>query len=439
MCITCHYITEKWKLRKKVIWFSEADTPHDGTNLFNIMLECLQDWGLQEKVFSITLDNATNNTLCVSYMKANLLGKNLLPSKGDLLHGRCAAHVINLIVQDGLAITCTAVDNIRESIKYVRSSPPRKKKFKDIIVQEGIKCKKKVTLDVATRWNSTHLMIKTALEYRKAFAALKLQDPSYTCQPTSEQWETAQSVCSLLEVFLDATMVVSGTLYPTAHLYFHELWKIHLTLEREANNEEAAIRSMVQVMKTKFMKYWKLSYLSICLPVILDPRYKFKFLELCLKSGLETEATKYLTKVKKTFKDLFTEYSSHEDDSTLKNDQGTSSVATIDNPWEQWNKQVQEEQQNRAKLTELTIYLKDAVHPQEEGFDILCWWSANAHKYPIISRIAKDVLAAPASTVASESAFSTGGRILSDYRSHMIGSTVEALICLQDWLRPPGN
>uniref|UniRef100_A0ACD5WQE4 Uncharacterized protein n=1 Tax=Avena sativa TaxID=4498 RepID=A0ACD5WQE4_AVESA len=283
MCITCHFVDEKWKLRKKVIWFSEADTPHDGTNLFNIMLDCMEDWGLQKKIFSITLDNASNNNLCVSYMQANLLGKNLLPCKGDLLHRRCGSHMINLTVQEGLTIPCVAVVNIRESIKFVRSSPPRK----------------------------------------------------------------AESVCNLLEVFLDATMVVSGTLYPTAHLYFHELWKIYLTLEREAKHEEMTIKSMVEVMKKKFMKYWKLSYLTICLPVILDPRYKFKFLDLCLKSGFQSEASKYLGRVKKTFKDLFVEYSSHDDESTMVNDQGTSNVGTsIDNPWDQWNKQVQEEQKN---------------------------------------------------------------------------------------------
>ena len=58
---------------------------------------------------------------------------------------------------------------------------------------------------------------------------------------------------------------------------------------------------MVEAMQEKFMKYWKLSFLTICIPVILDPRYKFKFLEFCLKSGLESEATRYLAKVKRTF------------------------------------------------------------------------------------------------------------------------------------------
>jgi hypothetical protein len=170
-----------------------------------------------------------------------------------------------------------------------------------------------------------------------------------------------------------------------------------------------------------FIKYWKLSYLTICLPVILDPRYKLKFLELCLNSGLGSEAAKYHSEVEQTFRDLFVEYSSHGDDSTLENDQGISSAATsMDNSWEQWNKNVKEQQENQAKLSELQIYLEYPVHPQEDDFGMLCLWATSGHKYPVLSCIAKDVLVAAANSVASDSAFSTGGRILSDYRSRMV-------------------
>ena len=49
--------------------------------------------------------------------------------------------------------------------------------------------------------------------------------------------------------------------------------------------------------------------------------------------------------------------------------------------------------------------------------------------------MARDILAIPASTVASESAFSGGEKIINEYRSRLSSDTVEALVCLQDWLR----
>ena len=38
-------------------------------------------------------------------------------------------------------------------------------------------------------------------------------------------------------------------------------------------------------------------------------------------------------------------------------------------------------------------------------------------------------------TVASESAFSTSGRVLSEHRSRLTTKMLEALMCSQDWLR----
>ena len=49
--------------------------------------------------------------------------------------------------------------------------------------------------------------------------------------------------------------------------------------------------------------------------------------------------------------------------------------------------------------------------------------------------MAQDLLAIPVSTVASESAFSTGGRILDSFWSSLSPRMVEAIICARDWLQ----
>ncbi|OEL33035.1 hypothetical protein BAE44_0005947, partial [Dichanthelium oligosanthes] len=81
--------------------------------------------------------------------------------------------------------------------------------------------------------------------------------------------------------------------------------------------------------------------------------------------------------------------------------------------------------------------------PHIPEFDILKLWKINTHKYPTLSRIARDVLAIPVSSVGrGSSIFSSAGikaRMLDDYRSSMFPETLKALFCAKDWLRiyPP--
>lgn len=88
---------------------------------------------------------------------------------------------------------------------------------------------------------------------------------------------------------------------------------------------------------------------------------------------------------------------------------------------------------------ELESYLSKVTICRSDQFNILAWWQMNSAEYPTLSRMVREILAVPASTVASESAFSTGSRVLSDFRSRMTPETVEALVCLQDWIRASGN
>ncbi|KAL2533846.1 Dimer Tnp hAT domain-containing protein [Abeliophyllum distichum] len=56
---------------------------------------------------------------------------------------------------------------------------------------------------------------------------------------------------------------------------------------------------------------------------------------------------------------------------------------------------------------------------ERKNFDILKWWRQHQRRYPILSKMACDLLTPPISTVASEPTFSISGRVLSDIRSRL--------------------
>ncbi|GKB99307.1 zinc finger BED domain-containing protein RICESLEEPER 2 [Tanacetum coccineum] len=87
--------------------------------------------------------------------------------------------------------------------------------------------------------------------------------------------------------------------------------------------------------------------------------------------------------------------------------------------------------------SELDRYLREPKIELRKGqsLDILQWWKVNGPRFPIVSKMARDILAIQISTVASEAAFSTGGRVLDPYRTRLSTTIVEALICTQDWVR----
>lgn len=85
--------------------------------------------------------------------------------------------------------------------------------------------------------------------------------------------------------------------------------------------------------------------------------------------------------------------------------------------------------------SELEKYLAEETEANTTKFDILEWWKFKSSRFPVLSRLARDVLAVPISAVPSEFAFSTGGRVLDKFRSSLTPFMLQALIRTQDWMR----
>jgi hypothetical protein len=98
----------------------------------------------------------------------------------------------------------------------------------------------------------------------------------------------------------------------------------------------------------------------------------------------------------------------------------------------------------QSTKSDLDIYLEEDAYIGEKDdsgedidneFEALAWWKFNALKYRILSKMAKDILAVPITTVASESSFSAGGRVIDPHRASLKIETVQMLLCGFDWVR----
>jgi hypothetical protein len=75
------------------------------------------DWKLIDKVAFVTVENASANDVALNQINLLLQDKSKSPPamKGQFFHVQCAAHIINLIVKDGLKSLLTAINKIRET------------------------------------------------------------------------------------------------------------------------------------------------------------------------------------------------------------------------------------------------------------------------------------------------------------------------------------
>ncbi|XP_025681395.1 zinc finger BED domain-containing protein RICESLEEPER 1-like [Arachis hypogaea] len=463
MSLMAHFVDDEWKLQKRIINFCHIEN-HKGDTVGREIEKCLREWGI-EKVFTITVDNSSSNDGAITYLQRKLGARGGLVCGGKYMQVRCCAHVLNLIVNEGIKEQQTSIESIRNAVRYVRSSPQRTKKFKDYIEAELIESKSLVCLDVPTRWNSTYLMLEHAEKFEKAFDRLYDQEPDYLRwfgedsgekkkigPPTPLDWQHARLFIDFLRIFYEITLSFSSSLHVTSNKCFHEIASVASQLTSWSQNQSELLGSMACSMKHKYDKYWgpvdKFNPLLL-VAVVLDPRYKLDYLCWCLEDVYDNEVSTNMTDfVKLTLDTLHKFYEKEVADDKRRDDGGDSSRDIFDdtikvsagakgvseNRVNMWKKQ-KREKANADSKSDVERYLaEDTV--EDENFDILAWWKVNASKYRVLSLIARDILGIPVSTVASESCFSTGGRVVDVFRSSLSPLMAEALICTQSWLCP---
>ncbi|KAK8320357.1 hypothetical protein V6Z12_A12G031900 [Gossypium hirsutum] len=447
ICITAHWVDENWKLQKRIIRFRALFPPYDGLNIADELVLCLSQWSIDKKIFSITLDNASYNDVMVSCLKNRFRANRAILCDGAFFQIRCCAHILNLIVKAGLELADDVVAKIRNGIKYIKKSGTRRKRFYDVADKSfHLNVTKKLRQDVYVRWNSTYLMLESSLYYKDVLDYWGQRDKDYQLFALSnEEWRIISILCKFLKVFYDVTCVFSGSNYPTANLYFRGVWKVHKVLLDTVKGPYSFLTPMVKQMQEKFNKYWAEYSLILSCAAILDPRYKLNYVQHCFTTIYGIHASDFVETILSNLRLLFDEYvkKSKSTSSSLVGSSNVSDKNPVDSSLGDFDesddyKRYLNESSTRSEKSQLDIYLEELELELKSQIDVLDYWSKSSVRYNELSLLACDLLAIPISTVASESTFSMGKKVITPLRSSLKPKTVQAVVCLDDWMRAKG-
>ncbi|KAM0898974.1 hypothetical protein ACQ4PT_021594 [Festuca glaucescens] len=401
--------------------------------------------------------------------------------EGVLTKGK--SHIVNLIVSDGLKEVDLSIQRVRAAVRYVKNGTTRLDKFKECADLEKVDTKAFLNLDVCTRWNSTHDMLKAAIIYEKVFARYADEDPCFTIDlnrekngkvqgpgvPEEQDWDNAKKMDEFLGHFAHITVRVSASLNVTANTFFHEIGEVNLLVRNWLESEDPLQKEMGKRMKDKYDKYWGKWHekdlekdmekekgkgkekekgkgkekeninMMIFMAVVIDPRYKLsEYTEIAIGEMYgDGNGQKVWSAINKCLYELFEEYrvmyapvatdSAPQSTDAPRTEGGKGGAASLMKELIAKRMRLNTCASNSSK-SELEKYLaEDCEDIESTNFDILAWWKTNSSRFPVLARLARDVLAIPISTVASESAFSTGGRVLDDFRTSLTPFMVEEL------------
>ena len=268
LCITAHNIDAKWIINKRIISFSTLEWPHNGTRISTFILERLDEYNIKENVISITLDNASNNTVAIELMRMQMPLATLIDS--SIFQNRCVCHILNLIAKVGLKHIVSYTEAIKDIARFIFCSAQRRQLYAQICARQGVSAIK-IPKEVEHRWNSTYDLLNKALSRKTVlneFCAFHAQD----LMISDEHWELCAQIRDSLEAFYSSTLFFSGIYYPTSNEALMKLFKI--TLQFNRFRDHFLLSNTIRNIEEKFNKYWKEAPMTFSLAIVLDPRLK---------------------------------------------------------------------------------------------------------------------------------------------------------------------
>ncbi|CAL5064578.1 unnamed protein product [Urochloa decumbens] len=408
LCLTVHYIDDEWERQQKIIAFRAVDPSCSAEELSHTILRTIEEWGLDDKVFSIILDDAFVDDSVASNVKTGLQKKNKVAAKQSLFVARYATHVLDEVIQVGL-------DEL------------------DTVMEKSAKCSR----------------------YKMDPTPSLAHYPNCRYTPSVDHWRKAQKICDYLqESHRDKDLMHK---FPSPDNLFDKVWNVKEKVLRNSdidrfkpvweviqrNKEEEGLFFMRKNMEKKFNECWKVCFLHFCMPMVMDPEHRLEHIKSRIQHftvqsayTVDDDIDDYIGEVHDTLLNLYGEYFNQVQEPDCTSWSKISMGKFI-------GRDILHELYIHAKYpyrqrpqTELDHYLQEARRATGEC-SVLQWWKEHSLTYTTIGRMARDILALPCSTDTDIKAATRTARLVMGESGDT--SRVQILVCMQDWLTPAGT
>ena len=481
MVITIHYIDDNWEMKSVIIAFVRVLYPHSGERLGDHFIQAVKamDPKLLCSIWAITTDNASNNGTMLDYINLNLDSEIRdcieeavaadADADSDISCGftntsevflvSCFAHTIQLAIKDGLA-NCrnldAAVGRFRDIVKKISDSPKLLEAL--AIVCSNLKVANKIpSLDVETRWNSTWEMLNGIISLRKPLEELlrRIRDRhegfcNFTIEPSSrlaenippESWSAVQDFCNFLNPFKDATVLMSGSSYPTlglaAPVFFTITQHVKKAIVAQTGFKSTHTIKFAKIVQSKLKEYEvKIKSQAVLIAAALDPRVK----NLLQKMEIEPEdVKKYIVQeYQQHYAERYSSFKARKSstqDSQENSNNNDSLMGSFMGILDDGDVDGSCEQDDESFENELNRWLSHSpMKANQSSRDVCLWFKVNsANLFPRIGFMARDYLGITSTSVPSECAFSRSGTTISKRRARLGDDAVQAICELQAFL-----
>ncbi|RLM87633.1 hypothetical protein C2845_PM04G14000 [Panicum miliaceum] len=246
-----------------------------------IILRAIGEWGLDDKVFSITLDDAFVDDSVASNVKTSLQKRNKVVANQSLFVARYATHLLDEVIQVGL-------DEL------------------DTIIEQSVKCSR----------------------YKMDPTLSLAHYPNWRYAPSVDNWRKAQKICDYLQDFHRYKDIMHKC--PSPDNLFDMVWNVKEKVHRntdidrfkpvwevlQRSKEEEGLSTMRWNMENKFKECWKVCFLHFCMPMVMDPKYRLEHIKsrihpFTVESAytVDSDIDDYICEVHDTLLNLYGEYS----------------------------------------------------------------------------------------------------------------------------------